>query len=255
MNPEIEKLIDFAIADGQITEKERKVILNKAIEFGVDVDEVEMILDAKLFQIEVDKPKQKEKAGNIKTCPACGSSVKALELICNQCGHEFTNVKANSTLLKLLDQIEKINTKQIKISPLVKGAIGEHAKKNQDEMERNKLKSELIENFPIPNTREDILEFLAYSLSKGKENTYMSYFGEGFSTSGAWRKKADEIIIKSKIMFKADVEFSKQLVQYENDLKSSIKSRNRVRNFALIVISIILVIVYGGIMLSQILKK
>jgi hypothetical protein len=32
MNPEIEKLIDLALADSQITEKERNVILKKAIE-------------------------------------------------------------------------------------------------------------------------------------------------------------------------------------------------------------------------------
>ena len=35
MHPEIEKLIDLALADGQITEKERNVILKKAAELGV----------------------------------------------------------------------------------------------------------------------------------------------------------------------------------------------------------------------------
>ena len=41
MNPEIEKLIDLIIIDGQITEKERNVILKKAAELGVDSDELE----------------------------------------------------------------------------------------------------------------------------------------------------------------------------------------------------------------------
>ena len=45
MNPEIEKLIDLAIADGEITDKERSVILKKAEKLGEDPDEVEMILD------------------------------------------------------------------------------------------------------------------------------------------------------------------------------------------------------------------
>ena len=255
MHPEIEKLIDFALADGQITEKERNVIIKKATDLGVDVDEVEMVLDGKLHQMEANKPKQKEKVGNIKTCPACGASVKAMEAVCVECAHEFSNIRANSTLLKLLDEIEKINNKEITSHQILKGALGEQEKKNQIEMERNKLKSELIENFPIPNTREDILEFLAYSLSKGKDNSYMSYFGDGYSTSGAWRKKAEEVIIKSKIMFKSDSDFSNQLMQYEIDFKSSVKNRNRTRNFIIAVISIILIIVYGGIMLSQILKK
>ena len=253
MHPEIEKLIDLAIADGQITEKERNVILKKAAEFGVDIDEVEMVLDGKLHQLEASKTKQKEKVGNIKTCPACGSSVKAMELTCSDCGHEFTNTKANSTLLKLLGEIEKINNKEIASPQILKGALGDQAKKNAIDVEKNKLKSELIENFPIPNTREDILEFLGYSLSKGKDNSYMSYF-DGYSTSGAWRKKAEELIIKSKIMFKNDSEFFRQIENYEIDLKSSIKSRNRIRNFMIGVIAIILIIVYGGIMLSQLLK-
>ena len=176
MHPEIEKLIELIIADGIITDKERKVIINKAIELGVNKDEVEIVLDAKLHQLEASKPKQKEKVGNIKTCPACGASVKAMQAICVECAHEFSNISANSTLLKLLDEIEKINNNEISTNQILKGDLGEQTKKHQIEMERNKLKSELIENFPIPNTREDILEFLAYSLSKGKDNSYMSYF-------------------------------------------------------------------------------
>ncbi len=50
MHPEIDKLIDLALADGQITEKERNVILKKAAELGVDADEVEMILGGKMSQ-------------------------------------------------------------------------------------------------------------------------------------------------------------------------------------------------------------
>ena len=45
MHPEIEKLIELALADGQVTERERNVILKKAKSLGVDEDEVEMILD------------------------------------------------------------------------------------------------------------------------------------------------------------------------------------------------------------------
>ena len=48
MHPEIEKLIQLAIADGEITEKERAVIMRKAEKLGEDIDEVEMILDGEL---------------------------------------------------------------------------------------------------------------------------------------------------------------------------------------------------------------
>ena len=57
-NPEIKKLIDLAIADGQVTEKERNVILKKATEFGIDTDEVEMVLEGKLHQLQANEKKQ-----------------------------------------------------------------------------------------------------------------------------------------------------------------------------------------------------
>lgn len=48
MNPEIEKLINMALADGQVTDKEREIILRKAEKLGIDVDEMEMYLEGRL---------------------------------------------------------------------------------------------------------------------------------------------------------------------------------------------------------------
>src|ERR1019366_321114 len=48
MNSELEKLIDLALADGQLTEKKREILTRKANEFGEDMDEFEMVLEGKL---------------------------------------------------------------------------------------------------------------------------------------------------------------------------------------------------------------
>ncbi len=48
MNPQIEKLIDLALADGVLTEKKREILTRKAIELGEDMDEFEMVLEGKL---------------------------------------------------------------------------------------------------------------------------------------------------------------------------------------------------------------
>ena len=47
MHPEIENLISMAIADGDVTEKERAIILRKADLLSEDKDEVEMILEVR----------------------------------------------------------------------------------------------------------------------------------------------------------------------------------------------------------------
>jgi len=58
MHPEIENLINMALADGEVTEKERGIILRKAEALGLDIEEVEMTLDGRLHQLDASKPKQ-----------------------------------------------------------------------------------------------------------------------------------------------------------------------------------------------------
>ena len=70
MHPEIENLINMALADGEVTEKERAVILRKAESLGIDKDEVEMILDAKLHQLKTKANESKKE--NVNKCPSCG---------------------------------------------------------------------------------------------------------------------------------------------------------------------------------------
>ena len=49
-NEQLEKLIEMALMDGELTEKEKQILFKKAESFGVDLDEFEMVLEAKLFE-------------------------------------------------------------------------------------------------------------------------------------------------------------------------------------------------------------
>ena len=44
-NEQLEQLIDAALADGVLTEKEKQVIIKKAQTLGVDLDEFEMVYE------------------------------------------------------------------------------------------------------------------------------------------------------------------------------------------------------------------
>jgi hypothetical protein len=55
-NPQIEKLIAIALKDGVVTDKERQILIKKAVEFGIDVDEFEMELDSRIPTKSADKP-------------------------------------------------------------------------------------------------------------------------------------------------------------------------------------------------------
>lgn len=217
MHSEIEKLIDLAIADGQITEKERNVILKKAIELGVDLDEVEMTLDGKLHQLEASKPKQKEKVGNIKTCPVCGAAVKVMELSCSDCGHEFNNLKANSTLLKLLDEIQKIN-------------IDNYV----DEDDYYKKIASLIKSSVVPSSANELYEFGTKAVAE--INSQLNHWRED---SVAWKNKAEDCIMKLKMVETQNEKYSTLRVELEKSLAKKIQQvKNNDRKDWLIILII-----------------
>lgn len=176
MHPEIEKLIDLALADGQITEKERNVILKKATELGIDADEVEMVLDGRIHQLEANKPKQKEKVGNIKTCPACGASVKPFTDECNDCGHVFRHDSLKKLASELKDNPSDLVSK--------------------------------ISMHTIPINREALIEFLAFSYGNANNK------GLPFDIRSAWNSKLNEALEKAKFSFQA-IEDKKLLKDYQ----------------------------------------
>lgn len=163
MHPEIEKLIDFAISDGQVTEKERNVIFKKASELGVDQDEVEMVLEGRLHQIQASSSKPtKEKVGKIKTCPACGSTVPPFVDNCKDCGNIFRN-----------DSLNELTTS-------VKGS---------------EYKANEISNTIIPINKEAIVEYITFSIGNVKNK------GLSLEQRWAWHAKMDEAFLKAESIF------------------------------------------------------
>lgn len=72
MNQELEKLIEYAIADGKVTKKERTVLVKKAAEIGISEDELMLELDAKLYLSKKDlkdsqRQQRNSEIGNLKT--------------------------------------------------------------------------------------------------------------------------------------------------------------------------------------------
>ena len=112
-NDQIENLINLAITDGELTEKEKQILFKKAEAAGIDLDEFEMVLDARLYDKQqtlkavapsVAAPKS-DKFGDVKKCPACGAIVQSFQTHCADCANEFNNVEANVSIGKLFEMI------------------------------------------------------------------------------------------------------------------------------------------------------
>lgn len=112
LTPELEKLIQYALEDGVLTDKERSVLMRKAQEAGVDLDEFEMVLDAKLHEAQkaaaASRKPANSKHGEVRKCPACGAMVSAFTTTCSECGFEFNNVEAVKSANILFEKLQAL---------------------------------------------------------------------------------------------------------------------------------------------------
>lgn len=77
--------------------------------------------------------RQQEFIGTIKKCPNCGQVLKSFQAKCPACGHEITGIGANVSVKEFFNIYSKETDKARQL--------------------------ELIGLYPIPNSKEDILEF------------------------------------------------------------------------------------------------
>ena len=156
---ELNKLIEASLVDGVITDQERTVIRKRALLEGVDPDEVDLMLDAEIQKI---RQKQEEAVAKVKKCPACGEIIPAMSVICPSCGYEFRDIEANSSVKNLFSMVNEI-----------------YSSNEKDSAKEERLKM-VINNFPVPNTKEDILEFLFLAVPNAKiDKTLIAKFSGG----------------------------------------------------------------------------
>jgi len=236
-NEQIENLINLALADGELTEKEKQILFKKAEAAGIDLDEFEMVLDAKLFEKQqtmkaaapsVAAPKS-DKFGDVKKCPACGAMVQSFQTKCTDCGHEFSNIEANASidkLFKMLNDAEDNRKEDSDTSNPLK-AIGSFYAKSFSGLtgpgKVDKKKMEIISNFPIPTTKNDILEFLSLAVPKAKQigNFLTKNNPENKAHNEfvpVWKTKCEQIIMKAKFSMKEDKKALDEIMHYANEL-------------------------------------
>ncbi len=101
---ELEALIKEYLTDGVLTDKERQVILKKAVAMGLDRDEIDLYLDAQVQKIDqaTDTAVRRQKG---KQCPHCGVYVSQMTDKCPGCG-QYITPEATKELEEILDKLE-----------------------------------------------------------------------------------------------------------------------------------------------------
>lgn len=245
---QLEKLIEMALIDGELTEKEKQVLFKKAEAMGVDLDEFEMVLEAKLYEKtqamnqdtqEKVAPKS-DKFGDVKKCPSCGAIVQSFSTKCSDCGHDFRNVESANSIREFFGDYQTIESKVVlkdnnNSGGLIGKVFGGIESIGGGDWKRAVFtkKKEFIMHFPIPNSKEDILEFLSMAVplaSPARKSTFSAFkkFGAHFGDDHAknydfiiaevWMQKCEQILMKSRLSMKEDKKTLEQVEYYGQQL-------------------------------------
>lgn len=197
-NEQIEALISAALADGMLTEKEKQVLFKKAQAQGIDLDEFEIILDARLVELEkAEKAKgeaaapKSHKVGDVKKCPNCGAIVQSYQGICAECGYAFENIEVNYAAKELSNLLMKA--------------------KSEKEM------ATIIDTFPIPMEKASLIAFITWLAPQSLDVQN--------PLSKSYQKKYDEVINKAKVTFVNDKDILPLITQHEKNKKLLVKNQ------------------------------
>lgn len=166
---ELEEIIEAALADGVLTDKERAVLYKRAKAEGIDIDEFEIIIEGRLAKARKHEDwlrptppskSSKEKQGIVLYCPSCGAIIDKTHAVCSECGYAFNQVKMSSYMENLYSKLEKASQ------------VGNL---DDDFFERRKARNKIVQhkvsiitNAAVPTSKEDMFEFLSAAIPNSK---------------------------------------------------------------------------------------
>lgn len=162
--------------------------------------------------------RQQEYVGTMLKCPNCGAAITQTTAICPDCGYRITGQTALSSVQAFYNQYLSIENMRRKDG--LTGFIISHV--SDKEILNKKLI--LIKNYPIPNSIDDISEFmlLAFSnidVAKSKKSVWNTNDDDDRTISDAWISKLQQAYQKAQIAFPNDSAFSTVQHMYFDKMK------------------------------------
>lgn len=194
--------------------------------------------------------KQERWEGTVFKCPCCGQPLDALIAVCPSCGHELRDAKAVASLRELSLVLQEITAhadrgaKQTLIERL-----------RRDATDVDDRASALIKAFPIPNTKEDLIEFIIASAANINVDAFndmkrASLSSSEIAMSNAWLSKLEQAYQKASIILDGEPSFVKVQEVYSNAMKRVSKARRAFMWFWIILGSIWICLILIALLIS-----
>ena len=118
--------------------------------------------------------------GELHKCPNCGEVLNSFTANCPSCGYEIRNSAVSTSVKEFASKLEKVDSTERKI--------------------------DLIRNYPIPNTKEDVYEFMVFASTNVRGESNKQVFN-------AWVAKFEQCHKKAELLFmdSADIEAIRQI--------------------------------------------
>lgn len=250
-NEQIENLINLALADGELTEKEKQVLFKKAEAAGIDIDEFEMVLEAKLHSRQKEGVASKSKDNVIK-CPSCNDIIPALSRICPSCNFVIDAGKKSTESQKgLEDLIGDIENNLVEIKSIPQPNIFNTLQ------ERSYITLPLLTiiicavgfrlGFEAIAFLGLVLAFFSYKLIKRKMNEGKSIAPSNTQTFSTLKANFEKYSRTAKTLFGENKKVKLLLEELNNELSVIEQKRKSGRKFEFIgyiLIAIVTVIVF-----------
>jgi uncharacterized membrane protein YvbJ len=195
---------------------------------------------------QVNAERKIEYDGEIHKCPNCGEVLKAFISNCPVCGYELRNNRSSNSIKEFALKLNALEVKSEQESAA--SIFGNKASKI------NMEKISLIQQFTIPNNKEDITEFIMLAYSNIDTNVYglkgnSPLLSKQRKLSDAWLSIFHQAYQKAVIVFGTSAEFA-QVKNLNDDLCMEIKKKKRQLPIyfivsIIIVIALFVFILYG----------
>ncbi len=174
--------------------------------------------------------------GQIHKCPNCGEVLGAFLTVCPSCGYEIRGVKSTSSVREFALKLDAITAQKMphfeEKKSVMKKVFGKDFKEEDEaeeavrrfESQKRQEKISLIINYSVPNTKEDIMEFMILAASnidikKGVDD----------DVSKAWMTKLDQVYQRAEITMGGHPDFGQIKSIY--DRKKNELKKKKVRGF------------------------